>query len=186
MDAPISLSRFLRQPREEKGRGVESPMQLRYMMIVRSLMHYLDTWPYAVFEENVSPYPFRGRKFLFVYWMLTLYVCIWFVKTNIGVDASSLSKYGSITVVVMCQLIQMSAVVELVTSKSEEVMNAVYSVPWERMSASNRNMVALFLFNAQNPMQLKAMGMVPVGLQTMAGILKTSLSYFMLLRSFAD
>ncbi|CAH0399964.1 unnamed protein product [Chilo suppressalis] len=216
-------------------------------MKVRSLMHYLDTWPYAVFGENVSPYPFRGRKFLFVTWTLTFYVCAWFLITSIGVvgfielaqcyitiflncvgttssqfevkedplfysseedkmiknilieniehyiminkfldkyavtfgssycalylfhqDASSLSKYGCLTFMVMQQLIQMSVVVELVTSKSEKVMNAVYSVPWERMSASNRKMVAVFLLNAQNPMEFKAMGIVSVGVQTMA------------------
>ncbi|CAH0399965.1 unnamed protein product [Chilo suppressalis] len=125
-----------------------------------------------------------GSSYCALYLFHQVSLCILLFACS-ELDASSLSKYGCITFIVLQQLIQMSVVVELVTSEAQKVMNAVYSVPWERMSASNRKMVAVFLLNAQNPMQFKAMGMVPVGVQTMAAILKTSFSYFMLLRTFA-
>ncbi|KAI8434205.1 hypothetical protein MSG28_012312 [Choristoneura fumiferana] len=69
--------------------------------------------------------------------------------------------------------------------QSEELINAVYELPWEYMNTSNRRTVMFFLYKVQTPMSLKAMKVVPVGIQTMAGILKTSLSYFMMLTTVA-
>ncbi|XP_073960543.1 uncharacterized protein [Choristoneura fumiferana] len=97
----------------------------------------------------------------------------------------ALAKYGPLTVIVFQQLIQVSLVFEMVNAKSEELINAVYELPWEYMNTSNRRTVMFFLYKVQTPMSLKAMKVVPVGIQTMAGILKTSLSYFMMLTTVA-
>lgn len=48
-------------------------------------------------------------------------------------------------------------------------MDAVYSLPWECMDVKNRKIVLFFLYKVQTPIALKAAGLVPVGVQTMAG-----------------
>ncbi|KAL0880488.1 hypothetical protein ABMA27_002896 [Loxostege sticticalis] len=99
-------------------------------------------------------------------------------------DAKSLTRYGALTVTIFQLLIQISVIVELLGSQSETLKDAVYSVPWECMDTSNRKLVLFLLCNVQEPIRLKPMGIVSVGVQTMATILKTSFSYFMLLRTF--
>nr|WPO56467.1 odorant receptor [Leucinodes orbonalis] len=99
-------------------------------------------------------------------------------------DTASLGRYAALTVTIFQLLIQVSVIVELLGSQSETLKDAVYSVPWEYMNTSNRKVVLFLLYNVQTPIRLKPMGMVSIGVQTMATILKTSISYFMLLRTF--
>nr|BAG71417.1 olfactory receptor-1 [Diaphania indica] len=98
-------------------------------------------------------------------------------------DTASLGRYAALTVTIFQLLIQISVIVELLGSQSETLKDAVYSLPWESMDCSNRKLVMFLLYNVQTPIALKPMGMVSVGVQTMATILKTSISYFMLLRT---
>lgn len=48
--------------------------------------------------------------------------------------------------------------------------DAVYCLPWEYMNVMNRRIVLLFLYKVQTPIALKAGGLVPVGVQTMAAV----------------
>ncbi|XP_013201204.2 uncharacterized protein LOC106143622 [Amyelois transitella] len=80
-------------------------------------------------------------------------------------------------------LVRMSVVFEVIKSMSDPLMRAAYNVPWECMDVKNRKLVLMMLRMTQTPMGLKAMGMVDVGVQTMATILKTTFSYYMMLRA---
>ncbi|XP_063383377.1 uncharacterized protein LOC134669639 [Cydia fagiglandana] len=98
-------------------------------------------------------------------------------------DSEALGNYGPLTVVLFQQLIQISVTFELLGSQSEKLIDAVYGLPWECMDMKNRKLVLFFLQNVQEPINLKACGMVPVGVQTMAAILKACCSYFIMLRT---
>ncbi|XP_026319125.1 uncharacterized protein LOC113229668 [Hyposmocoma kahamanoa] len=111
--------------------------------------------------------------------------CILLLECS-AMDKTSLMEYGILTMIVFQQLIQVSIVFELIGSKSETLMDAVYSLPWEYMDVLNRKIVLFFLYKIQTPIAVKAAGIVPVGVQTMAGILKTSVSYFVMLRARSD
>ncbi|XP_026318760.1 uncharacterized protein LOC113229404 [Hyposmocoma kahamanoa] len=111
--------------------------------------------------------------------------CILLLECS-AMDKTSLMEYGVLTMIVFQQLMQVSIVFELLGSKSEVLMDAAYGLPWEYMNVSNRKMVLFFLYNVQTPIAVKAAGLVPVGVQTMAGILKTSVSYFVMLRAKSD
>ncbi|XP_049872914.1 uncharacterized protein LOC126371645 [Pectinophora gossypiella] len=100
-----------------------------------------------------------------------------------SLDSEALGEYGLLTLVLFQQLIQISIVYELIGSQSEKVKNAVYALPWECMDARGRGLLLFFLQNVQEPITLKAMGVVSVGVQTMAGILRRSASYFIMLRT---
>nr|WCC57349.1 odorant receptor 15 [Papilio dardanus] len=100
-------------------------------------------------------------------------------------DAEALGKYGILTLVIFQQLIQISTVYEIMSSMNEKLINAVYSLPWEYMSTENQKIVLFFLQNVQIPFNLRALDMVPIGAQTTVAILKTSFSYFIMLRTFA-
>nr|AJF23806.1 olfactory receptor OR45 [Planotortrix octo] len=101
-------------------------------------------------------------------------------------EVEALAKYGVLTLVIYQLLIQLSVVFELISSKSDCLPDAVYGVPWECMDDGNRRSVLILLQIVQQPMPLKACGMVPIGVQTMLAILKTSFSYFLMLRTFAN
>ncbi|CAH0702807.1 unnamed protein product [Spodoptera exigua] len=68
--------------------------------------------------------------------------------------------------------------------RSEKLKDAVYKMPWEYMDTKNRRTVLIFLIKVQEPIHVKAGGLVDVGVTTMASILKTSFSYFAFLRTF--
>nr|WCC57472.1 odorant receptor 15 [Papilio machaon] len=100
-------------------------------------------------------------------------------------DAEALGKYGILTVVLFQQLIQISIVYEIMSSMNDRIINAVYSLPWEHMTVGNQKIVLFFLKNVQVPFNLRALDMVPIGAQTMVAIIKTSFSYFIMLRTIA-
>nr|WCC57415.1 odorant receptor 15 [Papilio glaucus] len=112
-------------------------------------------------------------------------------------EAEALGKYGILTLVLFQQLIEISVVYEIMSSMAStltqyityesngKIINAVYSLPWECMTLENQKLVLFFLKNVQVPFNLKALSMVPIGAQTMVAILKTSFSYFIMLRAIA-
>nr|AEY84943.2 putative olfactory receptor 3 [Spodoptera litura] len=97
--------------------------------------------------------------------------------------APVLMRYLPLTIVCTRQLIQLSVIFELIGTESEKLPSAVYSVPWECMSISNKKFVIFFLMNVKEPIAVKPPGIANVGVTTMASILRTSLSYFTFLRS---
>nr|AJF23780.1 olfactory receptor OR1 [Planotortrix octo] len=101
-------------------------------------------------------------------------------------DADALAKYGMVTLVVFQQMIQLSVVFELISSKGDILVDAVYGLPWECMDNGNRRSVLVLLQIVQQSLALKACNMVPVGVQTMVAVLKASYSYFMMLNTFAN
>uniref|UniRef100_A0A0K8TVC9 Odorant receptor n=1 Tax=Epiphyas postvittana TaxID=65032 RepID=A0A0K8TVC9_EPIPO len=103
-----------------------------------------------------------------------------------SLDPTALGMYGMTTFVVYQLLIQLSVVFEIISSKGDALIDAVYGLPWECMDISNRRTVLILLQIVQQPLSLKACGMVPVGVQTMLTVIKASFSYFMMLRTFAN
>nr|BBB06435.1 putative odorant receptor [Samia cynthia] len=124
-------------------------------------------------------------------WVLLLYYafhqvsgCLLLLQCS-KLEPQVMARYGPLTVILFQQLIQISYVFELLGTMNEKLPDAVYSVPWECMHLSTRKLVLVFLIQSQKPMHIKAMSMVSVGVQTMASILKTSVSYFVMLRTIA-
>nr|CAI43910.1 olfactory receptor-1 [Bombyx mori] len=100
-------------------------------------------------------------------------------------STKAMLRYGPLTLIMIQQLIQISIIFELLGSVADRIPDAVYQLPWECMDVKNRRVVYGFLRRTQNPVRFKAMGMLDVGVQTMASILKTSISYFVMLRTVA-
>ncbi|XP_046966610.1 uncharacterized protein LOC124534675 [Vanessa cardui] len=111
--------------------------------------------------------------------------CILLLELS-AMDMEAIVSYGILTAILLQQLVQISAIFEIIGSKSETLKDAIYNLPWEYMDVENRKIVLIFLNNSQKPITLKAMGMISVGVQTMATIMKTSVSYFIMLRTFAE
>ncbi|XP_053624616.1 uncharacterized protein LOC128683237 [Plodia interpunctella] len=101
-------------------------------------------------------------------------------------DPKALIRFGPLTICLIQLLTTVSVIFELISSMTDHVVRAAYYTPWECMDTKNRKLVITLLRQTQIPLGLKAMGMVEVGVQTMASILKTTLSYFMMLRTVAD
>ncbi|NP_001299596.1 uncharacterized LOC106130543 [Amyelois transitella] len=110
--------------------------------------------------------------------------CVLLVECS-QLDSKALIRYGPLTLILLQLLIQMSVIFELINSLNQRLINAVYYLPWEYMDTSNRKSVIVILRQVQIPMGLKALGMVEVGCRTMVTILKTSISYFIMLRTMA-
>nr|QLI62063.1 odorant receptor 20 [Streltzoviella insularis] len=100
-------------------------------------------------------------------------------------DLLVLFSYGPLTFFVFQELIQLSVVFELIGATSDQLIDAVYSVPWECMDTKNRKILYTIMIKSQKTTKFKAMGMVDVGVKTMAAILKTIISYFVMLRTIA-
>nr|WCC57433.1 odorant receptor 36 [Papilio glaucus] len=101
-------------------------------------------------------------------------------------DANTISKYGPLTILIFGQLILISVIFEIVQTESEKLRDELYYVSWERMNVRNRRTLCIFLQRLQEPISITSMGMVSVGVQTMAKILKTTFSYFTFLMSMKD
>nr|WPV72938.1 olfactory receptor 1 [Protegira songi] len=101
-------------------------------------------------------------------------------------DKKALLRYGPLTVVIFQQLIQLSIIFELLGSSNDKLIDSVYCIPWEYMENRDSRMVLVMLRQSQISMNLKAMSMLTVGVQTMISILKTSFSYFVMLQTVAE
>nr|AXF48756.1 odorant receptors OR1 [Lobesia botrana] len=102
-----------------------------------------------------------------------------------SLSPEALVRYGILFFAVYVTLIECSVLFELLNTKSTELIDAIYEMPWECMNTSNRKTVMFLLYRSQTPLSVKAAKVVPVGVQTMLTVLKTSCSYFMLLRTAA-
>ncbi|KAL4710768.1 hypothetical protein ACJJTC_004413 [Scirpophaga incertulas] len=98
-------------------------------------------------------------------------------------NTEAIARYGLLTFISFGQLIQSSVIFEFIGSQSETLMDTVYLMPWECMNLRNRRTINMFLLRVQTPISLTAMGMVSVGVKTMLGILKTTLSYLAFLQT---
>nr|QRF70969.1 odorant receptor [Semiothisa cinerearia] len=108
--------------------------------------------------------------------------CILLVEST-QMTAEAIGTHGILTFTTFQQLIQISVIFELIGTQSDTIQDAIYEVPWECMDVKNKKIVLFYLLIAQKPLSFKPLGMVSVGVQTMASILKTTISYFMLLRT---
>ncbi|XP_068631964.1 odorant receptor 22b-like [Battus philenor] len=101
-------------------------------------------------------------------------------------DLRSITRYGPETSFVFGQLIQISILFELAHIESEKLPNELYFVSWERMDVRTRRVLHIFLHRLQTPIVIKAAGIIPVGVETMAKILKTTFSTLTFLKSIQD
>uniref|UniRef100_A0A6P7HC14 Odorant receptor 7a-like isoform X2 n=1 Tax=Diabrotica virgifera virgifera TaxID=50390 RepID=A0A6P7HC14_DIAVI len=69
------------------------------------------------------------------------------------------------------------------TIKSEKIPFAAYSCPWTGASKSFKSELMIFLLNCQEPIQLKAMDIVDLSLETYMAIVKSSFSYYTVLNN---
>ncbi|XP_026737593.1 odorant receptor 13a-like [Trichoplusia ni] len=121
---------------------------------------------------------------LFVYYMFhQVSGCLLLLECS-DVSAAALTRYLPLTIILFGELILLSIIFETIGSMSEKLKDAVYNMPWEYMDTKNRRTVLIFLIRVQEPIHVKAGGLVNVGVTTMASILKTSFSYFAFLRTF--
>nr|AXF48760.1 odorant receptors OR2.4 [Lobesia botrana] len=124
-------------------------------------------------------------KYLFLFYLIQqITSCILLLEIS-AMTSDALAKYGPLTCGLYQQLIQISVLFELVNTKSVQLIDSIYELPWECMDTSNRKTVLFMLLRAQTTLSLKAGKLVPVGVQTMAAILKTTISYYMMLRAVA-
>ncbi|XP_063372543.1 uncharacterized protein LOC134660693 [Cydia amplana] len=125
---------------------------------------------------------------------ITLFICLLFHQVSGCISlleispmtAEALTRYGPLILVLFNQLIQMSVIFELISSKSNFLSDDAYALPWELMNNKNRKTLLLFLMNVQRPRALKAGGLVSVGVLTMSQILKNSFSYFLMLKTLGN
>ncbi|XP_063544666.1 uncharacterized protein LOC134752837 [Cydia strobilella] len=124
-------------------------------------------------------------EYLFAFYLFMQFItCILLLEVS-SFTADSLAKYGPLTIGMHQQLIQVSILFEMLNTKSEQLVDAVYAIPWEHMNTNNRRTVLFFLHRIQTPVSLKAAKIVPVGVNTMSAVLKTTFSYYMMLKTLA-
>ncbi|XP_063838029.1 uncharacterized protein LOC135087121 [Ostrinia nubilalis] len=99
---------------------------------------------------------------------------------------SEMIRYGSLTILIYFQLIQMSVIFEMLGSETEKLPDSAYFLPWECMDTSNRRTACIMLHKMQYKISLKALGLAAVGVSTMTGILKTTFSYYAFLLTMGD
>ncbi|CAH2108537.1 unnamed protein product [Euphydryas editha] len=79
--------------------------------------------------------------------------------------------------------ILMSFVLEEIRRQTLDLPDVVYNTPWEKMSVSNQKTVMLILQRSQIFMDFKAFGGMKAGVAPMMSILKTTFSYYVMLKS---
>ncbi|KAL0852207.1 hypothetical protein ABMA28_000428 [Loxostege sticticalis] len=110
--------------------------------------------------------------------------CILLLECS-SLEPSTLTRFALLTAMIFQQLIQISVIFEQLGIMAEKLTIAVYNLPWECMELRNRRIVHIMLRQSQLPLRFKALNMIEVGGGTMVQILKTSISYFLMLQTFA-
>ncbi|XP_063361067.1 uncharacterized protein LOC134650140 [Cydia amplana] len=124
-------------------------------------------------------------EYLFTFYLFMQFVtCVLLLEVS-SLTAETLVKYGPLTIGMHQQLIQVSILFEILNTKSEQLIDAVYATPWEQMDKRNRKTVMFLMHKIQRPVSLKAAKMVPVGVNTMSAVLKTTFSFYMVLKALA-
>ncbi|XP_039763389.1 uncharacterized protein LOC120636141 [Pararge aegeria] len=155
------------------------------MKLVSSELKELVTYHNLIIEFTSRMKEIFGPVMILYYTFHVVSGCILLLECS-QMDSVALIRYGSLTFLMLQQLVQVSVVFELLGTTSYKLINAVYSVPWECMDNSNRRMVYLMMIQSQRMLAIKAMDMVNVGVETMAAIIKTSVSYFIMLRTLSE
>ncbi|XP_049865480.1 uncharacterized protein LOC126366414 [Pectinophora gossypiella] len=132
------------------------------------------------FTEELSTFFGPVLGFNYAYHMCAC--CLLMMECSQG-DVDAIIRFGPLTIIAFGQLVQMSVIFEIVDTVSEKLKDSVYDVPWESMDTRNCRLVIILLNRVQSPLHVTAMGITPVGVTTMAGILKTTFSYYAFLRS---
>ncbi|XP_072930312.1 uncharacterized protein [Epargyreus clarus] len=132
------------------------------------------------FTERISTFfgPMLGLNYLFQ----LLGICLLLLECTQG-DPDAIFRFGPLTMYVLMQLAQASVIFEIVNSKNISLIHSVYALPWQYMSVENQRIVYFMLCRVQKPVQIVAFGLVGVGVQTMANILKTTFSYYTFLQT---
>ncbi|CAG4977763.1 unnamed protein product [Colias eurytheme] len=122
--------------------------------------------------------PMMGINYLY-----QLVGCCFLLLECSQLDTQALARFGPLTLISVAQLVEISVIFEVVGSMSEKLIDNVYSLPWQYMNMKNQRTMFIFFSNVQRTMHVTCMGVTPIGVQSMAAILKTSFSYFTFLRS---
>ncbi|XP_049865481.1 uncharacterized protein LOC126366415 [Pectinophora gossypiella] len=122
------------------------------------------------FTEELSSFFGPVLGFNYAYHMCAC--CLLMMECSQG-DVDAIIRFGPLTIIVFGQLVQMSVIFEIVDTVSEKLKDSVYDVPWESMDTRNCRLVIILLNRVQSPLHVTAMGITPVGVTTMAGILFT-------------
>nr|AQQ73490.1 olfactory receptor 6 [Heliconius melpomene rosina] len=77
----------------------------------------------------------------------------------------------------------MSIVIEDLRRRTLNLSELLYAIPWENMSIPNQKIVLLVLQKMQIVMDFKAFGGISAGVAPMISILKTTFSYYVMLKS---
>ncbi|XP_061729804.1 odorant receptor 4-like isoform X1 [Cydia pomonella] len=97
-------------------------------------------------------------------------------------------KANRLSYVIMMQfhmggLILMSLALEQIHIKTDDLPLLLYSVPWEKMSVPNQKLLLPILRRMQTPLVFKASGGLRAGVRPLASILKSTFSYYVMLKS---
>nr|WOZ03812.1 odorant receptor OR29 [Phauda flammans] len=83
----------------------------------------------------------------------------------------------------MGAMILFSFGLEEIKIQSDTLPQIMYDVPWEHWSLSNQKMVVLLLFRMQPELAFKATGGMATGVRPMTSIIKSTFSYYVMLKS---
>nr|AST36260.1 putative odorant receptor OR22 [Hedya nubiferana] len=97
-------------------------------------------------------------------------------------------KSNRLTYVIMMQfhmgcLILLSLALEQIRIKTEDLPLVLYNIPWENMSTSNQKLLVPILLRMQTALVFKAAGGLAAGVHPLASILKSTFSYYVMLKS---
>ncbi|CAF4744126.1 unnamed protein product [Pieris macdunnoughi] len=132
------------------------------------------------FVDDISS--FFGPMMGLVYFFDVTGFCLLFLECS-QLNSESLARFGPLTIIAVSQLLEISIIFEIVGSMSEQLKDNVYNLPWQCMDLKNQKTLLIFLNRIQTTMHITCMGVLPVGVQSMASILKTCYSYFTILQS---
>ncbi|XP_072939033.1 uncharacterized protein [Epargyreus clarus] len=98
-------------------------------------------------------------------------------------NGGDIMSYAIMVFAYIGELVLMSFVIEEIRKQSEDLPEVVYAIPWENMTVSNQKIVLLSLSRMQTQMQFRALGGLKAGVQPMVSILKTTFSYYVMLKT---
>ncbi|XP_066597140.1 odorant receptor 13a-like [Prorops nasuta] len=148
--------------------------------IIRIIKHHqVVLWFYEKMEEQFSPMMFLQTL------ASSLIICLVGVQVSTTLTyRSKIMEYASYLCMALFQLLLFCFPGDELMNQSFSLNKRIYSIKWYDHSAEIKFIICILMLRNQKPCNLTAAKFYVMHLKSFGSILSTSLSYFMVLRSF--
>ncbi|XP_017765212.1 PREDICTED: odorant receptor 13a-like [Eufriesea mexicana] len=124
----------------------------------------------------------RFTNFIFLIQLLGSTYNISLIGFKLFENSPDKIKYVTQLLLFMTQLLLCNWPADVLSSKSEDIASAAYSIPWYRYPYNAKILTSMLIIRSQRPVRLTAGKFVQLSLETFASMISAAVSFFTMIR----